>query len=187
MGVLSIPTADPGLPPRSSLDTRQKQYCPRAGGKGVHDDEEGIAGFRGNSEDNRMRPPKRVLTGGPSRQSARWRRSSGCSGARTSMGALASGHGGDDVRVTGAVSGRGQANPDTRQPTPQDDDVLPLKATIGGPTMRNELLRGRSRALEANLTKERSSRSGPRDRSGSPERLAPSGAWMRQWRAPGGT
>jgi hypothetical protein len=45
----------------------------------------------------------------------------------------------------------GQANLKTRQPTAQDEEILRLKAMIGDLTMRNELLRERSRALEANL------------------------------------
>jgi hypothetical protein len=45
----------------------------------------------------------------------------------------------------------GQANLKTRQPTVQDEEILRLKAMIGDLTMRNELLRERARALEANL------------------------------------
>lgn len=45
----------------------------------------------------------------------------------------------------------GQASLKTRQPTPQDEEVLRLKAMIGDLTMRNELLRERARSLEANL------------------------------------
>jgi hypothetical protein len=44
-----------------------------------------------------------------------------------------------------------QANLKTRQPTAQDEEILRLKAMIGDLTMRNELLRERARALEANL------------------------------------
>jgi len=64
-----------------------------------------------------------------------------------------------ELRVTAAtlslwreefVSG-GQANLKARQPTAQDEEILRLKAMIGDLTMRNELLRERARALEANL------------------------------------
>jgi hypothetical protein len=64
-----------------------------------------------------------------------------------------------ELRVTAAtlsswreefVAG-GQANLKTRQPTAQDEEILRLKAMIGDLTMRNELLRERARALEANL------------------------------------
>lgn len=44
-----------------------------------------------------------------------------------------------------------EANLKARQPTPQDDEILHLKAKIGDLTMRNELLLERARALEANL------------------------------------
>lgn len=44
-----------------------------------------------------------------------------------------------------------EANLKTREPNPQDDEIVRLKAMIGDLTMRNELLRERSRALEANL------------------------------------
>jgi hypothetical protein len=64
-----------------------------------------------------------------------------------------------ELRVTAAtlslwreefVAG-GQANLKTRQPTAQDEEILRLKAMIGDLTMRNELLRERARAMEANL------------------------------------
>jgi hypothetical protein len=64
-----------------------------------------------------------------------------------------------ELRVTAAtlslwreefVAG-GQANLKTRQPTAQDEEILRLKAMIGDLTMRNELLRERARALEANV------------------------------------
>ena len=64
-----------------------------------------------------------------------------------------------DLRVTAVtlsvwreefLSG-GQANLKTRQPTAQDEEIVRLKAIIGDLTMRNELLRERARALEANL------------------------------------
>lgn len=45
----------------------------------------------------------------------------------------------------------GQSNLKTREPSAQDDEVQRLKAMVGDLTMRNELLRERSRALEANL------------------------------------
>jgi putative transposase len=44
-----------------------------------------------------------------------------------------------------------EANLKTRLPGPQDEEILRLKAMIGDLTMRNEVLRERSRALEANL------------------------------------
>lgn len=44
-----------------------------------------------------------------------------------------------------------EANLKTRVPSPQDEEVLRLKAMIGDLTMRNEVLRERSRALETNL------------------------------------
>lgn len=43
-----------------------------------------------------------------------------------------------------------EANLKTRLPGPQDEEILRLKAMIGDLTMRNEILRERSRALEAN-------------------------------------
>jgi hypothetical protein len=43
----------------------------------------------------------------------------------------------------------GTAGLKTREPTVQDEEVLKLKAMIGDLTMRNELLRERSRAAEA--------------------------------------
>lgn len=64
-----------------------------------------------------------------------------------------------DLKVTAAtlsawrddfVAGAG-ANLKARQPTPQDEEILRLKAMIGDLTMRNELLRERARAPEANL------------------------------------
>ena len=64
-----------------------------------------------------------------------------------------------ELRVTAAtlsawreefVAG-GQANLKTRQATAQGEEILRLKAMIGDLTMRNELLRERARALEANL------------------------------------
>ena len=73
-----------------------------------------------------------------------------------------------DLRVTAATLSSwrdeflegGQANLKTRQPTAQDEEVMRLKAMIGDLTMRNELLRERSRALEANrpLARRRSRR-----------------------------
>jgi putative transposase len=45
----------------------------------------------------------------------------------------------------------GEANLKTRQPTAQDEEIVRLKAMIGDLTMRNEMLRERSRSLEANL------------------------------------
>lgn len=44
-----------------------------------------------------------------------------------------------------------EANLKTRLPGPQDEEILRLKAMIGDLTMRNEVLRERSRAMEANL------------------------------------
>lgn len=44
-----------------------------------------------------------------------------------------------------------EANLKSRQPGPQDEEILHLKAMIGDLTMRNEVLRERSRAMEANL------------------------------------
>ena len=44
-----------------------------------------------------------------------------------------------------------EANLKTRLLGPQDEEILRLKAMIGDLTMRNEVLRERSRALEANL------------------------------------
>lgn len=44
-----------------------------------------------------------------------------------------------------------EANLKSRMPTPQDEEILHLKAKIGDLTMRNELLLERARALEANL------------------------------------
>ena len=64
-----------------------------------------------------------------------------------------------DLRVTAVtlsvwreefLSG-GQANLKTRQPTAQDEEIVRVKAMIGDLTMRNEVLRERSRAMEANL------------------------------------
>ena len=43
----------------------------------------------------------------------------------------------------------GTAGLKSREPTAQDDEVLKLKAMIGDLTMRNELLRERARAAEA--------------------------------------
>ena len=42
-----------------------------------------------------------------------------------------------------------EANLKTRLPTPEDEEIVRLKAMIGDLTMRNEVLRERSRALEA--------------------------------------
>ena len=44
-----------------------------------------------------------------------------------------------------------EANLKSRQPGPQDEEIVRLKAMIGDLTMRNEVLRERSRAMEANL------------------------------------
>lgn len=44
-----------------------------------------------------------------------------------------------------------EANLKTRLPGPQDEEILGLKAMLGDLTIRNEVLRERSRALEANL------------------------------------
>lgn len=64
-----------------------------------------------------------------------------------------------DLKVTAAtLSGwrddflaGAEANLKTRLPGPQDEEILRLKAMIGDLTMRNEVLRERSRAMEANL------------------------------------
>lgn len=45
----------------------------------------------------------------------------------------------------------GQSNLKSREPSAQDDELQRLKAVVGDLTMRNELLRERARALEANL------------------------------------
>ena len=43
-----------------------------------------------------------------------------------------------------------EANLKIRQPNAQDDEIMRLKALIGDITMRNEVLRERARAMEAN-------------------------------------
>jgi Transposase len=64
-----------------------------------------------------------------------------------------------ELKVTGATLSAwredflagGQANLKTREPNVQDEEILSLKAMVGDLTMRNEVLRQRARALEANL------------------------------------
>ena len=53
--------------------------------------------------------------------------------------------------VTALFLAGAEANLKTRLPGPQDEEILRLKAMIGDLTMRNEVLRERSRAMEANL------------------------------------
>lgn len=43
----------------------------------------------------------------------------------------------------------GEANLKSREPTPQDEEVLRLRALVGDLMMRNELLREKNRAMEA--------------------------------------
>ena len=45
----------------------------------------------------------------------------------------------------------GQANPMSRQPGPQDEEILRLKAIIGDLTLRNEVLREENRLRRENL------------------------------------
>lgn len=45
----------------------------------------------------------------------------------------------------------GESNLKKRQPTVQDEEIRRLKAMVGELTMRNEVLREKARALEANL------------------------------------
>jgi len=71
-----------------------------------------------------------------------------------------------DLRVTAATLSAwrddflagGQANLKSRQPSPQDDENLRLKAMIGDLTMRNEILREGLRLANLPLEQRRSKR-----------------------------